>query len=315
MFMGRNMTHKKTKKTLLPKRSSGLPSIIGFSNLYSKLLLPNSSSIRPCNQSYKVERIKYKLTITSFEEDLNDVNKINAFMHFKSVNNDTTTTSAFVGLDSFITAMPKKDNEYNHGDSPYNVNEYNSNNNNIINNTRSVSSNGVDGYYFKKNSYQKTNDDYYFIYVVDEKCFYKKAKPNTFTKNKNNVQSNKKNYILFNKIAFDDIYETSSLSSLSNNKLRHSHSQGSVSHSNNQSFNNNTNSVFNNNNNNNITTIQNNTTNINNVVQPSSTLITSTLLPPFQTQTQIRLLRAHSPKQKVNVKCIPIKILENFYDI
>jgi hypothetical protein len=214
--------------------------------------------------------------------------------------------------------MPKKDNEYNHGDSPYNVNEYNSNNNNIINNTRSVSSNGVDGYYFKKNSYQKTNDDYYFIYVVDEKCFYKKAKPNTFTKNKNNVQSNKKNYILFNKIAFDDIYETSSLSSLSNNKLRQSHSQGSVSHSNNQSFNNNnnntnTNSVFNNTNN--ITTIQNNTTNINNVVQPSSSLITSSLLLPLQTQTQIRLLRTDSPKQKVNVKCIPIKILENFYDI
>ena len=321
MFMGRNMTHKKTKKTLLPKRSSGLPSIIGFSSLYSKLLLPNSSSIRPCNQSYKVERIKYKLTITSFEEDLNDVNKIKAFMDFKSVNNDTTTSSAFVGLDRFITEMPKKDNEYNHGDSPYNANEYNSNNNN--NNTRSVSSNnGVDGYYFKKNSYQKTNDDYYFIYVVDEKCFYKK--PNTFTKNNknNNMQSNKKNYILFNKIAFDDIYETSSLSSLSNNKLRQSHSQGSVSHSNNQSFNNNnnnnngnSNSVFNNNNNNITTTIQNNTNNINTGVQPSSSLITSTPILPFQTQTQIRLLRTHSPKQKVNVKCIPIKILENFYDI
>ena len=311
MFLGRNMTYKKTKKTLFPKRSSGLPAIIGFTSLYNKLLLPTtSSSIRPCNQSYKVERIKYKLTITSFEQDLNDINKINAFMHFKSINNETTTNSAFVDFDPFITAIPKKDNEYNHVDSPYNSNEYiNHNNNKLINNTRSVS-NGVDRYYFKKNSYQKTNDDYYFIYVVDEKCFYKKAKPNTFAKNKNNTQTNKKNYIMFNKLPFDDLYETSSLSSLSNNKLRPSHSQGSVSHSNNQSFNNN-NTLFNNN----ISTVPNNTTNSNTAVQPSSSLITSTPLLPFQTQTQIRLLRTHSPKQKVNVKCIPIKILENFYDI
>ena len=322
VFLGRNMTYKKTKKTLFPKRSSGLPSMIGFSNLYSRLLLPTSSSVRPVNQSYKVERIKYKLTVTSFEQDLNDINKINAFMHFKSSGT----------------------NEYNHADSPH---EYSSKK--LLHNTRSASTGG-DGYYYKKNSYQKTDDDDYFIYVVDEKCFYKKAKPNAFTKNKNDAQTNSgnsnstgRNCAVFNKLAFDDIYETSSLSSLLNSKFRPSHSQGSVSHSNNQSFNNNNGKkkpcnqaygtkdslVTNNNNynptttstsllnnNNNITTVPNtNNANSNfnvNAVQTSSSSIAFTPL-PFQ--TQIRLLRTRSPKQKVNVKCIPMKILENFYDI
>ena len=159
--------NKKTRKVLFPLTSTKIPNTLQLSsmkNLYSNKIEPKP---------------KYNFELSSFEPDENDINKINSFIH---CNINDTTNSEYTNIDPFISTNISMNN-YNEIFNSYtcdiNLDNYPSNNSKAKLNINEFSEdlntlfNNFSNNKNSKNQDEREDNDY-FVYLVDDKCLYKK---------------------------------------------------------------------------------------------------------------------------------------------
>ena len=134
--------------------------------------------------SNKIEpKPKYNFELSSFEPDENDINKINSFIH---CNINDTANSEYTNVDPFIstnismnnyndifnsyTCDINIDNYPSNSKSKLNINEFSEDLNTLFNNFSNNKN--------SKNQDEREDNDY-FVYLVDDKCLYKKNNSNS----------------------------------------------------------------------------------------------------------------------------------------
>lgn len=249
-----------------------------------KILFPHSSTTQfflpPHIQNSfvtKIEKPKYNVQISSFEFDGNDLNKVNNFTHFNIYD---TRNSEYSSIDPFVTSNISIGNyndvfeSYNWDNDHENTNSNTKNKKNFLDfsedlhNLFNIFSNQQNS---KVQDEREEND--YLIYVVDEKCLYKKI--NT---------SSSSDHHLHHHSGSGGSNNMLSLTSRSNPRRR--------SHENVNFFS--------------TSKISNEFGIINH--ERLTTEVESEVNEPNWSERHL------SPKAKVNIKCCPVKILDNFYE-